>query len=122
MIPSSILGKTELNSFVKLNLIYATKVEIIDDLLHIRKKIDSKHIQVRGTEILLFRIKTEDNMLAVNRVFVTLVRGSGYPRVPCLRKQLPPHRWATTSHVSGSQNANMYHIKNRDTVETLLMV
>ena len=64
-------------------------VQIFDDLLHISKKIDYKH--AGGTEILLFRIKTEDNMLAVNRVFVTIVRGSGYPRVPCLRKQLPPH-------------------------------
>ena len=61
-------------------------------------------------------------MLAVNRVFATLVRGSGYPRVPCLRKQLPPRRWATTSHVSGSLNANMYHIRNTDTVETFFMV
>ena len=110
-----------MNSFVKLNLIYAMKVEIIEDLLHIRKKIDYKHT---GTwnRVLLFRIKAEDNMPAVNRVFVTLLRGSGYPRVLCLRKQLPPRRWATTSHGSGSQNTNMYYIRNTDTVETLFMV
>ena len=41
LFPSSILGKAELNSFVKLT--YATKVEIVEDLLHIRKKIDYKH-------------------------------------------------------------------------------
>ena len=47
------MGKTELNSFVKLNLIYATKVGIIEDLLHIRKKIDNKHTGTWNRDIVV---------------------------------------------------------------------